>query len=65
MTLQRNGSEVVVENGTERYGLFCPFNDRDASFYEISVCVYSVRVTEVFIGRYNVSRDMQQCNKIG
>ena len=59
MTLQRNGSEVAVENGTERHGLFCPFN---AHVHVLSsVCVYTVRVTEVFIGQYNVSRDVQQC----
>ena len=54
VTLQRSGSEVVVENGTERDALVCPFNEPGSLFYEISVCVYSVRVTEVFIGRYNV-----------
>ena len=46
---------ITVEEGY--YPLVCPFNDYSNYDYEeyISICMYSVRVTEVFIGNYTVS----------
>ena len=54
--LQSNGTDVPVENGTHE--LVCPFNNGSSPemLGDPMVCLYSVRVTEVFIGQYSVSR---------
>ena len=43
----------MVENGTSVF--VCPFNDPENPEYGAEVCIYMIRVTEVFIGNYSVS----------
>ena len=59
--LQSNGTDVPVENGT--YELVCSFNNPSGPemLRNLTVCLYSVRVMEVFIGQYSVSR---KCSKL-
>ena len=54
ITLETESQNVVEGNGTR--GLVCPFNDPEGSIYSYyRVCMYTIRITEVFIGNYSVS----------
>ena len=56
VTFQFTGVEpdVTTENNTG-FPLICPFNDGDDNNYPGGfVCVYRVRVTEVFVGNFSV-----------
>ena len=57
----------MVKDGTLPSGgckvFACPFNDDASSKYIFGeVCVYMVRITEVFIGDYSVSLTYTRCS---